>query len=135
MQSSFRGYLLTEDQRFLASYDEGLKSLPTLLKEEAVLATSPGQRQKLDSIQALHNLWINYADSLITAKKKAALEPAAAKQYQYLFETRLKREVGKNYNDQIEKLFNSFDHYEYQLREERRNILATSIRRTGKDSR
>jgi len=59
MQSSFRGYLLTEDQRFLTAYDEGLKTLPALLQEQTTLATSPGQRQKLDSIKVLHNLFAN----------------------------------------------------------------------------
>ncbi|HEY4289831.1 MAG TPA: ATP-binding protein [Puia sp.] len=134
MQSSFRGFLLTTDDHFLSAYYDGLKTMPQLMREEGVIASSAGQRQKLDSITTLHKSWIGYADSLIVAKKAADSSPAAAKKFQYLFETQFRKEIGKSYNDGIVSLFNSFDQYEYRLREERRSALARSIKRTERFS-
>jgi signal transduction histidine kinase len=134
MQSSFRGFLLTAEEHFLSAYYDGLTTLPELIKEEESIASSSSQHQKLDSINLLHSLWIAYADSLIIAKKEATGGASAAKKYQYLFETQFRKEVGRSYNDRLTKLFNSFDQYEYRLREERRVALTKSIRRTERFS-
>ncbi|HEY4336517.1 MAG TPA: CHASE3 domain-containing protein, partial [Puia sp.] len=72
MQSSFRGYLLTGDVHFLSSFYNGSRTLPALLSEEKEVASSVGQRQKIDSIEQLHAFWVAYADSLIDAKKRSA---------------------------------------------------------------
>ncbi|MES1181390.1 MAG: CHASE3 domain-containing protein, partial [Flavobacterium sp.] len=66
MQSSFRGFLLTDDAGFLDDYDNGLKIIPALFKEqEGLVKNNPEQIMILDSIQILHQLWTVYADSLI----------------------------------------------------------------------
>jgi len=134
MQSSFRGYLLTSDAHFLADYYNGLRTIPSLLKEEMEAASVPGQREKIDSIELLHRQWVSFADSLIDAKKRSLFDSAANKEYNYLFETQLKKEVGKSYNDQIAQIFNSFDQYEYAVREQRRSTLTRSIRQTERFS-
>ena len=134
MQSSFRGYLLTEDVHFLTAYYNGLRTLPPMLKEEKETASSPAQRQKIDSIEGLHHRWVAFADSLIEAKKRSSFNAAAAKKYSRLFETQFRKEVGRKYNDRIAQLFNSFDQFEYGLREQRRETLSESIRRTKRFS-
>jgi signal transduction histidine kinase len=134
MQSAFRGYLLTDDERFLAPYYNGAKVLPGLLQQELSLVTLPAQRHLLDSISTLHNRWVDYAGELIAAKGKAVADRSAAAHFTYLFETRLKREVGKGYNDKIAELFRSFDQIEYEVREQRRKALSDSIDQTDRYS-
>src|SRR5688572_18063362 len=51
MQSSFRGYLLTNKTVFLNPFYEGIKSVPPLMREQRSLVTTPDQVQRLDSIE------------------------------------------------------------------------------------
>jgi CHASE3 domain sensor protein len=55
MQSSFRGYLLTQDTTFLNAYNNGIAIVPQLLEEQYGLITSNAEQQAiLDSIKILH---------------------------------------------------------------------------------
>lgn len=127
MQSAFRGYLVTEDSTFLFPYYSGLASVPVLMQEQKNLIYANGwQRALLDSIQALHTEWINYAASLINAKQKVS----SRQTYQDLFENQFKRQVGKKLNDEISLIFLQFDRSEYQIRDVRGTALIESIERT-----
>jgi signal transduction histidine kinase len=128
MQSGFRGYLLTGQESFLQPYYDGLKDIPTIKKEQLALISSRQQKQRLDSIMLLHGRWILYANSLISTRKDTL--PEAGKKYRELFENKLKTEVGKKLNDEIQLKFNVFDATEYQLRQKRRTALQQSIRST-----
>lgn len=125
MQSGLRGYLLTDQEDFLVTYYEGLKSIPPLLKEQHVLVNSLKQRERLDSIELLHKEWIDYSNSLITTKKDTL--PEANARYIELFEKKVKARFGKKLNDGIRDLFQDFDSYEYRRRQERRVVLQKSI--------
>lgn len=129
MQSGFRGFLLTGQEVFLKAYNEGVASVPPLMKEQQSIATSNKQKEKLDSIKILHQLWVNYAGDLITTRLDTF--PEASRKYKELFETKLRMEVGKKLNDKIQNFFLSFDNYEYQIRQERREALQSSLRNTG----
>lgn len=129
MQSGFRGFLLTGQEIFLAPYIGGLKKVPPLLKEQRALVTSPKQKVRLDSIYVLHGMWVKYADVLISTKRDT--HPEAGLKYKELFETRLKKEVGKKLNDEIGRIFIAFDGHEYSLRKLRRETLEHSLIRTG----
>jgi signal transduction histidine kinase len=132
MQSAFRGYLLTSDEAFLDSYYQGNRELPKLFKEQsALIASSPAQSAKLDSITQLHQEWINYSNTLISAKRESKAKPSA---YTYLFENKLRKQVGKKINDKISMIFRSFDRSEYRIREVRRNALNQSIEYTRRVS-
>jgi signal transduction histidine kinase len=128
MQSGFRGYLLTTQESFLQPYYEGLRSVPVLMAEQRSLLSTQHQKKKLDSINILHKAWVEYADSLISAKKDTLPESAA--RYNRLFNAKLKMEVGKKLNDQINLMFVDMDNYEYDLRIERRSALYKSIKNT-----
>lgn len=129
MQSSFRGYLLTDDQSFLNSYYEGMTRVPILLDAQKKLV---GNRQPqtaiLDSIASIHARWIAYSGQLVKTRK---FMPDS---YQHLFETRLKKRVGKKLNDQITALFSRFDKIEYGLRKRHGETLTASIVNTHKIS-
>jgi signal transduction histidine kinase len=129
MQSAHRGYLLTDDSTFLEPYFNGLKSIPELYKEEIKLvSTTPSQRAKLDSIYELHQQWVNYARSLIDAKQNS--KESLPNNYNELFETKFKAQVGKKINDSISTKFQEFDRYEYKIRGWRREVLNDSIIQT-----
>ncbi|HTR29394.1 MAG TPA: ATP-binding protein [Puia sp.] len=134
MESAFRGYLLTGDEHFLVGYTNGLHSLPSVAEEERGDISSGPQRRIFDSIIALHDKWIAYANQIIYTKRKAGTAGSSDAQYANLIETQLKRGVGSQYNDQIADLFRKFDRNEYKVREERRRALSESIYRTDRYS-
>lgn len=128
MQSGFRGFLLTSQEVFLQPYYSGIKSVPDILSQQKNLVSSKDQLMRLDSINIIHALWIEYADSLIYTKRDTI--PGSSKSYERLFNEKFRTEVGKKLNDKISSMFISFDKYEYDLRQNRRLILQNSIKRT-----
>lgn len=130
MQSGYRGYLLTGQEVFLEPYYEGLKNIPPLIDEQQSLISSPKQKVRLDSIMSLHQAWVKHASSLIQTKQDTM--PEAGAKYRELFEKKVKTQTGKKINDDIRKIFENFDNYEYYFRQIRRDLLQKSIARTGK---
>jgi signal transduction histidine kinase len=132
MQSGFRGYLLTDNENFLEPYYRGFKEVPLMiLEEKKLLASSSSQHQKIDSIKVLHDQWLQYSSSLIGAKRKMILGGnKVSKEYKFLFENKLQKEVGKKINDQISDKFKEFDKFEYTVRMQRRDMLEKSITNT-----
>jgi signal transduction histidine kinase len=125
MQSSFRGFLLTDDTTFLDSYYAGVKSVPVFLQEQRQLVhDNPLQRGLLDTIIAMHSSWVDYSTQLINSRR--SMSPS----YSILFETKLKKRVGKKINDAIAIRFARFDKLEYAVRKRHRTALLDSIRRT-----
>jgi len=125
MQSSFRGYLLTDDASFLDTYYGGIKKVPIYLKEQQKLTGSNSmQRSILDSIVAMHNQWVDYSGQLIRARSS---QPES---YVTLFETRLKKQVGKKINDEIAQKFSRFEKIEYRTRKRHGAMLESSIKNT-----
>ncbi|MFY9309053.1 MAG: ATP-binding protein [Bacteroidia bacterium] len=129
MQSGFRGFLLTGQEVFLSTYNDGIEKVPPLLKQQRALVTAPKQKVRLDSINVLHTRWVNYANDLISTKRDTL--PESGIKYKELFETRLKKEVGKKLNDEIRRIFIAFDGHEYSLRKLRREALESSLVSTG----
>lgn len=125
MQSSFRGYLLTDDESFLDMYYRGINSVPKFIAEQKrFVGNNPKQQQILDSIGSMHGDWVTYSGQLIESRKNKT------DSYQRLFETRLKRHVGKKINDEIALKFLRFDKIEYAERKHHSAILLESIETT-----
>ncbi len=130
MQSSFRGFLLTQDVNFLDGYKNGRTTVPELLAEqEEFIKDNPTQISILDSIKSLHNMWLVYADILISAKE-FSLAKKSPDSYRFFFENRLKKQIGKNINDDISRKFAEFDRVEYGIRKIHSNNLIASIKKT-----
>ncbi|MDR7211656.1 ATP-binding protein [Flavobacterium piscis] len=124
MQSGLRGYLLTNDSSFLDFYYDGLKNVPPLLKEQKKrIGKNPVQLSLLDSITALHNLWLVRTADLINAQKNNP------QYYQTVYDTK-QRLVGKNINDAITKKFKKFDKIEYKTRKHHSDMLLHSLSST-----
>ncbi len=131
MQNSFRGYLLTQDTTFLEGYSRGLVEIPELIREQRTLVANNGEQSALlDSIKFLHGQWINYAGALIDSRRNMATSKMAGDIYMKLFDSQLKRQIGKKINDEITQKFISFEKIEYRTRNIHSDNLITSIERT-----
>lgn len=135
MQNGLRGFLLSDDKKYLVRYDNGVTTIPTLFKQErALIKSSPLQLARLDSIAAIHTIWLTYANQIIDAKKKALADHRLTQNYQRLFKKQFRENIGKNYNEKINSIFALFDQYEYDVREKRRKALLASISATDRFS-
>lgn len=124
MQSSFRGYLLTDDTAFLDPYYRGITRVPKFLEEQKQFVKNREQRALLDSIGVVHKHWVDYSSQLIYSRQ------SSSESYQKFLGTRLKKRVGKNLNDRIALKFARFDKIEYATRKHHSAALLASIRNT-----
>ncbi len=130
MQSSFRGYLLTNDDQFLDGYQMGLQTVPQSISELKNLTRSnSNQLQLVDTIDKLHHEWLHYAANLINARKNFDSKDSIGK-YNFLFENQLKKQIGKKINDDISKRFTEFDRIEYNTRSLHTSNLEAAIKNT-----
>lgn len=124
MQSSFRGYLLTNEPMFLDSYFKGLKSVPILIKkQQSYIGINNEQRSILDSIATLHSNWVKYSSQLIQSRNKIS------QSYLTLFNTAIKKQIGKKINDDIAGKFAKFDKVEYKIRKHHTAMLLNSLKK------
>lgn len=125
MQSSYRGYLLTNDQTFLDLYYKGKKIVPSYLIEQKKLVGHNGtQRAILDSISHMHAFWVAYSGQLINSRNTMNAS------YYSLLENKVKKHVGKKINDEIAQKFTRFDKIEYSRRKQHSAVLMASIKKT-----
>jgi signal transduction histidine kinase len=128
MQNGIRGFLLTNDNSFLDSYNVGLKTVPKMLSEQRNRITdNPGQVLLWDSITALHNLWLKRSAELIEGQINDR------NHYHKVYDTDQKY-VGKYTNDAIADKFREFDRIEYKTRKIRSDRLLDSLRNTRRYS-
>jgi signal transduction histidine kinase len=131
MQSSFRGYLLTSDSSFIDDYNTGLNEIPSLFNELNDLIKGNSEQIKIiGSIKLLHEKWIDYANSLIAAKRDATLSNESLNEYNLLFKGKFKKLIGKKINDSIAQKFADFNKIEYNTRDIRSKKLLASIQHT-----
>ncbi len=128
MQSSYRGYLLTQDTNFLDDYNAGIKNVPILIADEHQLVKdNPEQSAILDSIKILHQQWVEYANSLISARERISFSLPSEDPFNTLFKTKLAKQIGKKLNDAIDEKFGDFEKLEYRMRDIRSAALLSSI--------
>jgi len=133
MQSSFRGFLLTENKIFLQPYTDRQQELAALFAEEKqLLKGSRRQLGRLEKAEKLHKQWLAYTNSLVEAKLKKRENKSSSEEYENLFAATLQKEVGKKITDSIDVVLKEFDKSEYSLRQKRRDKLNHSIDVSGK---
>lgn len=127
MQNSFRGFLLTGDNKFLENYDSGMKKITPLFdSQKNRVQMNESQTAILDSIEKLHMQWTEYANSMIDAKK-TMLATAQSSSSSPIF---LDATIGKKLNDGVTRKFLEFDRKEYKIRRFHSNNLIASINTT-----
>lgn len=132
MVSGLRGYLLTGENFFIASYDSAALENQAILKDLFILIPNGSvQHKRLDTIKQLNNRWINeFALPLRRAKMEANASKKNMQNFNQLYSSKLLAGEERNLNKILNKEFKEFSNYEYESRETRRIILAESVRQT-----
>jgi signal transduction histidine kinase len=121
MQSSLRGFMLLKDSSLLDEFNRGLVNVPSIMNEQRKLTQENAEQVRLlDSIQELHQQWINIASAIIDSIKYPSFKSPG------FFAKTLHNEI----NDQITRDFVTFDRSEYALRSMHQGNLIESIGQT-----
>ena len=132
MISGLRGYLLTGENYFIASYDSAALENQAILKDLFTLIPRGSiQYRRLDTIRQLNNQWINgFARPLRKAKIEASESKKNLRTFNRLYSDMLTAGEERNINKILNQQFRAFTNYEYESRERRRIILDESVRQT-----
>jgi signal transduction histidine kinase len=136
MESSLRGFLLTDEPSFLEPYDSAVSENKQLYVElRTQINQNVFQKKRLEGIEQLQLRWHSeFAQPLINAKKNAATSDSAQWAFTVLYSDKLKNRTEKSIASQIRKEFREFNNYEYDLRDARRATLGSSVEDTEKIS-
>jgi len=134
IQSAYRAFLLTGDERFWAQYEQGLKELPGRAREMRAMVPLEEQTVLLDSIMVVYGRWVGYSDSLVMARRKMLAGVHRGASFDGFPGLQLRRGTGLEYNRRIGDLFRRFNGMEYRQRDLRRKELADAIERTDRYS-
>ncbi|HEX5112812.1 MAG TPA: CHASE3 domain-containing protein, partial [Saprospiraceae bacterium] len=130
MQSSFRGFLLTQDTLFLKGYQSGLLSSPRLISNlQFLVKNDPVQLSLLNSIVSLQNSWISYSQQMIHSKL-LEMQNLSGSNFSTLFDNHFRKYVGTNIYQELTSEFIELNDVEYGQRETHAANLAKSIQRT-----
>lgn len=136
MESSLRGYLLTNELSFLEPYDSAASENKQLYEElKLQVEKNLFQEKRLADIEQLEMRWNSeFAQPLIQAKKNAAISDSAQLVFASMYADKIKNGSERTINNQIRQKFREFNNYEYDLREVRRATLGDSVEDTEKIS-
>jgi signal transduction histidine kinase len=136
MVSGLRGYLFTGENYFIQAYDSASLENENILAELSKLVPKEStQRKTLDQIIALNSRWIKeFGDPLKNAKRLAGSSDSSLVAFNKLYKDKLLTGTERNINRALQAKFRDFSNFEYDLREQRRQVLTNSIAETRKIS-
>jgi two-component system CheB/CheR fusion protein len=124
MQSGLRGYYLTGDESFLASFHKGAAAVGRHIAElKALTKSSTGQQQRIDSLQNLVDRYIQSRKEIIHLSMRSALDTAAL---------RIATIEGRSITTQISTLVDSIQEQENQLLARQKAEKEESIHHSSK---
>ncbi len=132
MESGLRGFLLTDREEFLEPYRIAVYQRNDRYAElDDLIRPNKQQLEHLHNIKNLEEKWRkDFAEPLITTKRKSREDTASMSMLNQLYETQLRVGSGKRRMDQIRDIFKDFNAYEYNVREQRRKDLEENIKYT-----
>jgi signal transduction histidine kinase len=117
MESSLRGYLITNDPAFRSPYDTSLRLVGAKsLELQRLVSDNPPQVQKLEYIDSLRARWIQYIDKEIQLRTDGGP-----------WEQAVRAGVGKNLMDQIRDQCSEFIGNEQTLRIQRTGTVHVTV--------
>lgn len=136
MVSGLRGYLFTGENYFIQAYDSAARENENILRElSSLVPENSSQGKTLKEIQALNSRWINeFGEPLKNAKTLAGTSDSSLVAFNKLYREKLINPAERNINRALQAKFRDFANYEYDLREQRRQVLTESIAETRKIS-
>jgi len=132
MVSGLRGYLLTNEEFFIQTYDSAVMENGRILTELGQLVPG-GSDQKilLNEISRLNQYWIDeFASPLLEAKKNIGLSDSSKSAFNLLYRKKITNDLEKNVQRSLQRKFGEFSNFEYKFRNVRKETLAASIQRT-----
>jgi signal transduction histidine kinase len=132
MVSGLRGYLFTGENYFIQAYDSAALENENILKELSVLVPENSVQEKtLKEILTLNSRWINeFGEPLKNAKRLAGSSDSSLVAFNKLYRDKLANSDERNINRALQAKFRDFSNYEYDLRDQRREILTQSVSQT-----
>jgi signal transduction histidine kinase len=132
MVSGLRGYLFTGEKYFIQVYDSAASENKAILTElSALIPDSSTQNRQFQEILELNFRWISeFADPLMQAKKMAGSSDSSLVAFNKLYREKLVSGTEQRINRSLQMKFRDFSNYEYDLREQREQILTRSIEQT-----
>src|SRR5688572_4553273 len=96
METGFRGYLLGENEDFLEPYYSGLKKGNTFFEAMKRESNDSTEKALLNEIEKTGTEWvINFAEPIISAKRKALQNPKYKTEFDSLYTNVLKVGIGR----------------------------------------
>jgi signal transduction histidine kinase len=133
MVSGLRGFLLTGEKDYIQTYDSASLENETILKELTTLTYDSSQKILLNEIKLLHDKWVEeYSEPLRQAKLLANINDSNITAYNRVY--REKSSGEKVIQSRLQQKFREFSNWEYEKRDERRAMLATSAQQTKRTS-
>jgi len=136
MVSGLRGYLLTNEEFFIQTYDSAAMENEHILNELGMLFPN-GSDQKilLDEINQLNEYWIDeFATPLLEAKKNIGLSDSSKTAFNHLYRKKITNDLEKDVQKSLQKKFADFSNFEYSFRDARKEVLTSSIQHTKRIS-
>jgi signal transduction histidine kinase len=132
MISGLRGYAFTGENHFIQSYDSAAAENIAILKElSAAVAGNPAQSKSLNEILNLNEHWLKeFAEPIIEGRRNAAQSDSSQAAFNALYRQKLMSGTEMLFNRRLQQKVRDFSNYEYNLREQRKAELTSSIRRT-----
>jgi signal transduction histidine kinase len=132
MVSGLRGYLLTNEDFFIQTYDSAIVENEKILEDLAqLIPKATSQDTLLSRVHELNDYWINeFAKPLLQAKKLTSLSDSSRIAFNRLYRQKLINGTEKEVQESLQKNFSAFTSYEYVLRESQKAALTASVQNT-----
>jgi signal transduction histidine kinase len=132
MVSGLRGYLLTNEDFFIQTYDSAIHENEEIINELiGLMKENRAQLNLLDDIHELNSYWVNeFAVPLLEAKKSVNLSDSSKIAFNKLYRLKLINRLEKEVQRSLQKKFSEFTNHEYKYRDSRKELLTTAIQNT-----
>lgn len=135
MVNGLRGYMLTNENSFIESYDASSNENDSILKGLSSLLTDTSQSKLLSKIKILNDRWTEeYTEPLRQAKMLSGVNTGNFEAFKKLYAQKFTTGQEKDIQLQLLQTVKDFTSFEYRLREMRRIKLSASLSSTKKFS-
>lgn len=132
MVSGLRGYLITGEKYFVVAFDSADMENQVILSELSMLVEDTAQIRLLGEIKTINQKWLDvYADPLKEAKEASIINDSNLMAFNKLYRNKFLTGNEKQIQADLHRKFKEFSGYEYRLRTERNEKMASYISTTG----
>jgi signal transduction histidine kinase len=135
MVSGLRGYLLTGEKSFVESYESANTENESILGELSSLVADSVQTNLLNQIKQLNDHWTEeYTEPLRQAKLLSNISDSNLRAFNKIYREKFATGDEKEIQNRLQSKFRAFTNLEYDLRNVKKESLATSVRSTRRIS-